>query len=416
MQNISPSTYLKTSFFIATFLLIHFGVSAQDLKFTKTPLDTTSQKLSMDANYNRPTFKIGNTGVAIGGYFEANSIYSVEDGITDGLSFQARRMSLLLSGSISKRIKFLSEIEFEEGGKEIEIEYAAIDIAFDPLVNLRTGIIVNPIGSFNQNHDGPKYEFVERPNEAVDLLPGTFSNVGVGLYGKTYKGNWIFGYEAYLSNGFDSSIIDNENDRTSLPATKENPERFSENFSGQPLVTTKLAIGNKNFGEVGFSYMGGRYNKLEEDGLELDTKARRVDVVAFDFNTVINKTGTAIMGEAAYIWVDVPKTYTQQFGNKQWGWFMDIVQPVLKRKILDWDDATFNFATRLDYVDFNEGRFIQTREKIGDHLFAITPAISFRPTAQTVLRLNYRYEWKTDILNNPNVQTATWYFGISSYF
>ena len=325
-------------------------------------------------------------------------------------------MSLLLSGSISKRIKFLSEIEFEEGGKEIEIEYAAIDIAFDPLVNLRTGIIVNPIGSFNQNHDGPKYEFVERPNEAVDLLPGTFSNVGVGLYGKTYKDNWIFGYEAYLSNGFDSSIIDNENDRTSLPATKENPERFSENFSGQPLVTTKLAIGNKNFGEVGFSYMGGRYNKLEEDGLELDTKARRVDVVAFDFNTVINKTGTAIMGEVAYIWVDVPKTYTQQFGNKQWAWFMDIVQPVIKRKILDWDDATFNFATRLDYVDFNEGRFIQTGEKIGDHLFAITPAISFRPTAQTVLRLNYRYEWKTDILNNPNIQTATWYFGISSYF
>ena len=52
MQNISPSTYLKTSFFIATFSLIHFGVSAQDLKFTKTPSDTTSQKLSMDANYN----------------------------------------------------------------------------------------------------------------------------------------------------------------------------------------------------------------------------------------------------------------------------------------------------------------------------------------------------------------------------
>lgn len=396
--------------------MIHFNSSAQDLKFKRTPTDTIRPVLSMDANYNRPSFTIGNTGISIGGYFEANSIYAVEEGITDGLSFQARRMSLLISGSISKRIKFLSEIEFEEGGKEIEIEYAAVDIAFDPLVNFRAGIIVNPIGAFNQNHDGPKYEFVERPNEAVDLLPGTFSNVGFGLYGKTYSGNWIMGYEAYLSNGFDSAVIDNEFSRTSLPASKDNPDRFDENYSGKALFTGKIAIANKHFGEVGFSYMGGQYNKVEDDGLQLDEKARRVDVVAFDFNTVIKATNTAIGGEFAYVWVDVPKTYTQQFGNKQWGYYVDVVQPVLKRKMFDWDDATFNLAARLDYVNFNEGRFTQTNGKIGDDLIAITPAISFRPTAQTVLRLNYRYEWKTDILNNPSEQTATWYFGISTYF
>lgn len=415
MQRILSSTYPKTILFLTAFL-INFGLSAQDLKLSRTPADTTQHKLSMDANYSRPTLALGNSGVAIGGYFEANTIYAVEDGITDGLSFQARRMSILLSGSISKRIKFLSEIEIEEGGKDITIEYAAVDVAFDPLFNFRGGIIVNPIGTFNQNHDGPKYEFVERPNEAVDLLPGTFSNVGFGFYGKTYKGNWILGYEAYLSNGFDSSIIDNETDRTSLPETNSNPERFEENFSGQALVTTKLALAHKKYGEIGISYMGGQYNKVEDDGAQLDTKARRVDVFALDFNTTIRKTGTAITGETAFVWVDVPETYTQQFGNKQWGWFLDIVQPVLKRKILDWDEAPFNVAARLDYVDFNEGKFTQTSGEIGDHLFAITPAISFRPTAQTVLRLNYRYQWQTDILNNPKVQTATWYFGISTYF
>lgn len=414
MHQTLPSTSLKLFLLSLSLILPQFSLFAQDFK--RAVQDSTEHKLSMDANYNRPSFSLGNTGIAIGGYFEANSIYSVEDGITDGLSFQARRMSLLLSGSISKRIKFLSEIEFEEGGKEIEIEYAAIDIALDPLLNLRGGIIVNPIGAFNQNHDGPKYEFVERPNQAVDLLPGTFSNVGFGLYGKTYKNNWIFGYEVYLSNGFDTSIIDNETDRTSLPETKENPERFGENFSGQPLVTGKIAIAHKNYGEIGFSYMGGQYNKLEDDGFQLDSKARRVDVLAFDFNTVIKKTGTSILGETAFVWVDVPETYTQQFGNRQWGWYLDVVQPVVKRKIMDWDNATFNLAARLDYVDFNEGTFTQTSGEIGDHLLAITPAISFRPTPQTVIRLNYRYQWQTDILNNPNVQTATWYFGISSYF
>lgn len=139
-------------------------------------------------------------------------------------------------------------------------------------------------------------------------------------------------------------------------------------------------------------------------------------MVAIDFHTTINKTGTTILGEGAYVWVDVPETYTQQFGDQQWGWFVDVVQPVLKRKILDWEDAAFNVAARLDYVDFNEGKFIQTGGEIGDNLFAVTPAISFRPTPQTVLRINYRYQWQKDIVNNPTVKTATWYFGISTYF
>jgi hypothetical protein len=89
-----------------------------------------------------------------------------------------------MSSSISKRIKFLSELEFEDGGKEIAIEFASVDVEFHPLANFRAGIIVNPIGAFNQNHDGPKWEFTDRPISATQMLPGTFSNVGAGLYGK----------------------------------------------------------------------------------------------------------------------------------------------------------------------------------------------------------------------------------------
>ncbi len=35
---------------------------------------------------------------------------------------------------------------------------------------------------------------------------------------------------------------------------------------------------------------------------------------------------------------------------------------------------------------------------------------------KTVFRINYRYEWNTDILNNPAERAATWYMGFSSYF
>mgnify|MGYP001173194688 FL=1 len=378
--------------------------------------DSIQESMNMDAVYDRPFLTFDKFPVNLGGYLEANSIYSIEDGLSEGLSFQARRLTLFVSASISKRIKFLTELEFENGTEEIAIEFASMDIALHPLLNLRGGIILNPIGSFNQNHDGPKWEFVERPDVSTNLLPATFSNAGFGIYGKAYKGAWTLGYEAYLTDGFDTSIIDNVEERTFLAAVKENSSRFEENFSGNPLLTGKFAIKHRKLGELGISYMGGTYNRQEVDGLQVDTKSRSVDVLALDLNTAIKKTGTRFIGEMAYIWVDVPDTFTQQFGNRQVGFFVDIVQPVLKTEVLDWEDAVLNLSLRTDYVDYNIGRFAQTNTNIGDDLFAITPALSFRPTPQTVLRINYRYQWQQDILNNPASRTATWYFGFSTYF
>jgi hypothetical protein len=183
---------------------------------------TDSLRLNMDAVYNRPFIQIGRLPVALGGYMEANYQYVSENGISEGHQFQFRRLTLFVSSTISQRIKFLSEIEFEDGTKEINIEFASVDFEFAPLFNLRGGIVMNPIGSFNQNHDGPKWEFIDRPISATEMLPATFSNVGFGVYGKKYTQDWVYGYEAYLTNGFDDKIINNSENKTFLPATKEN--------------------------------------------------------------------------------------------------------------------------------------------------------------------------------------------------
>lgn len=409
--------YYHKLVFIGIFIVLSSKINAQkiDSIITRIHADTSKSQLNMDAVYNRPFLAVNKSPVALGGYLEANTLYSSEDGVSEGWSFQARRLTVFMSASITKRIKFLSEIEFEDGAKEIAIEFAALDVSFHPLLNFRGGILVNPIGAFNQNHDGPKWEFVERPDVAANLLPATFSNVGFGLFGKTYKNNWIFGYEAYLTNGFDDSIIDNELSKTFLPASKENEHRFEESSNGKPLFTGKLTVKNRKIGEIGFSYMGGVFNKFEVDGLIVDMQ-RRADVFAIDFNTTIKTTGTYLVGEVAFVNVNVPESYTQQYGDKQKGGFLDIVQPVLRWKVFNWENAVLNLAARLDYVDWNDGTFRETNTTIGDELFAITPAISFRPSAQTVFRLNYRYQWQKDLLNNPPARKASWLFGFSSYF
>lgn len=406
----------KSVLFFVLIAYSTFSFAQTDSSFIKRiPADTSKLKMNMDAVYDRPFLQMGKVPVAVGGYLEANSSYFQTDGITDGLSFQIPRLTIFLSSTIKKRIKFLTEIEFEEGGKETGIEFACMDIELHPLLNLRGGVVMNPIGAFNQNHDGPKWEFISRPVSATTIIPSTWSNVGFGIYGKYAVNNFVWAYETYLTNGFDDKIISNAENRTWLPAGKLNQERFAESFNGVPLVTAKTAFRHRKMGEIGFSWMGGVYNKFQADGLELDER-RRVDLFAIDMNTVIPKLKTYITGEWVWAMVNVPGSYSQQFGNKQQGGFLDIVQPVIRRKMLGWENSTLNLAFRTEYTDYNVGTFDETGGNIFDHVFAIVPGISFRPSQQTVIRANYRYHWQRDLLGNPAVRTAGFQFGFSTYF
>lgn len=407
---------MKKAILLILLFLNLIAYSQTDSSFIKRiQTDTSNMKLNMDAVYNRPFLQMGKLPVSIGGYIEANSSYFGTDGVTEGLSFQIPRMTIFISSTIKKRIKFLSEIELEEGGKEIAIEFASMDIELHPLFNLRGGVIMNPIGGFNQNHDGPKWEFISRPISSTTIIPSTWSNVGFGIFGKYGRNNLVWAYEFYATNGFDDKIIANDQNRTWLPESKKNKERFEESFNGEPLYTAKTALRHRKIGEIGFSWMGGIYNKFMDDGIRLDKK-RRIDLFAIDFNTTIPVIKTTINGEWVWASLDIPTTYTQQFGDKLQGGFVDIVQPIIRRKILGWENATINIAARLEYADYNVGTFRENGENISDHIYAVVPGLSFRPSPQTVIRLNYRYHWQTDLLGNPAARTAGIQFGFSTYF
>jgi hypothetical protein len=391
------------------------GAASAQVDSTAGAQDTSRVRMNVDAVYSRPLQRTGFAGVALGGYVEANTRYEGTDGVTEGLSFQLPRLTIFIASDISRRIRFLTEVELEEGGREINIEFASVDFAFDPLFVLRGGIVLNPIGAFNQNHDGPRWHFVDRPLSSTTIIPSTWSNVGFGIHGKRSGAAWSWAYEAYLTNGFDATIIDNPQGRTWLPAAKENPERFEESANGIPLVTLKTAVHRSGLGEVGLSWMGGIYNHFQDDGLTLDTR-RRVDVVAIDFNSSFGWGGPELIGEWAWTMVDVPDTYTQQYGERQQGGFLDIIQNLLSRPMLGWEEARLDAAIRVDRVDYNVGSFTETGGDIGDDVVGVTGGIAFLPEQGVIVRANYGYRWTHDLLGNPPSRTATITLGISAYF
>ncbi len=408
--------YNFKSIFLFIFLLSSLVNAGQtDSLIKRTPIDTSKGNLNMDAIYNRPFLTAGKLPIAIGGYLEANTQYASTNGISDGFSFQMRRMTLFFSSSIAKKIKFLSELEFEDGTKEIGLEYCALDFEMDPLFNLRGGVIMNPIGGFNQNHDGPRWDFIDRPLSATNIIPSTLSNAGMGAHGKYFSRDIIIGYEFYLTNGFDNRVIDNTEGRTSLKAGKSNLEKFEESNSGTPMYTGKLAFRNRKIGELGLSYLTGIYNKFQVDGLQIDNK-RSATVMAIDFNTSFFKNKLMITGEYAKVMVDVPQAYGQQYGNQQWGAYTDVIYTIAQHTMFGWRKAKLNIGVRGEMADYNVGTFKESGTKIGDDIWAIVPTIAFRPTGTTVIRLNYRIQKAHDILNNAPSNTGIIQFGFSSYF
>ena len=384
--------------------VIVYGVALLTLG---TPVEAqVDSTLAQEGIYDRPF--IGSvSSTSVGGYVEGNTNYFVEDGITEGFSMERRRFNIFLYSAVSPRVRFLAELEFEHGTEEIELETALVDFQVRPSLVLRAGIILPQIGYLNQNHDSPKWDFVDRPLVTTDVIPSTLSEVGAGVYGRGVSGGLILSYDLYMTNGLGKSVVGNELGRTDI-ASGKSEDRFEEDNNGSPAVSGRVGLRRPGLGEVGLSYYGGYYNSFRFEGEEVDDR-RWLGIAAVDFGGSVGPA--ALRGELAYATIDVPAGMSELFGSRQWGVHLDIVAPVWRPR-----DAMVAVGLRLERVDYNRGTFSSTGQPIRDDVTAVVPGISLRPTPGTVFRANYRYHWTRDFVGNPTIRTAGFQLGFATYF
>ena len=361
--------------------------------------------------YQRP-FLITAGRTAVGGYAEGNANYFRTDGISEGFSMELRRFNIFLFSSVGRRLRFISELEFEHGVEEIALETALVDVTVTPSFVLRAGILLPPIGAFNVNHDSPRYDFVERPLVSTRIIPATLSEVGFGAHGRLAPPGFSLSYDAYLVNGLGDGVVNNSTGRTDL-ASGKSESRFEEDNNGSPAFSGRVAAQLRRWGEVGLSYYGGIYNTFRVEGEIVDEK-RRLSIVAADFNTEIGTL--SLRGEAAWVSVNVPNDLAELMGDRQWGVYLDAVLPVWRPRIRGLAAPVVDLGLRLERVDFNRGSFASTDQKIFDELSAVTASLSFRPVSGTVFRANYRRESFRDPQGNPPSKTGGFQVGFATYF
>lgn len=133
-------------------------------------------------------------GVSIGGYGEflyENYASVREDGspATATDQFDALRAIIYVGYKFNDRLLFNSEIEVEHAD-EIFLEFAYVDYMIGDGVGVRGGMLLAPMGLVNELHEPPIFLGTERPLTESRIIPTTWRENGVGLFGGSDAVSW----------------------------------------------------------------------------------------------------------------------------------------------------------------------------------------------------------------------------------
>lgn len=112
----------------------------------------------------------------------------------------------LETGQGSENLEY--ESEFEKGG-EVALEQFHITRFILPALNVRAGHLIIPVGLTNAHHEPINFFGTSRPEGETTLLPCTWHETGLEVFGRFGRGYAQFDYEAMVvaglnPNGFNS--------------------------------------------------------------------------------------------------------------------------------------------------------------------------------------------------------------------
>jgi hypothetical protein len=367
-----------------------------------TARDTVDRPFVRGGVYDKPFLTRLGGRTTIGGYAEAHARWERVDGRRDEAGFEAKRFNLFTNTRVSDFVRIGAELEFEDGGSEIKLEYAAIDVRIHPSLTLRGGMLLSPLGKFNLSHDSPLNEFTDRPLVSTELLGVALSEPGFGAFGQVgFARTGRFTYEVYATNGFHDGLITDSEAGTRIALGRGN----TEDNNGSPAVVGRVAVSPVRSAEVGVSAHHGAYNVFTSEGAKIDER-RNLTIVAVDAESRV--AGVQVNGEAALASIDVPPGLDGIYAGRQRGFYAEAVRTFGRGVVRTMPSSSFAAKMRVDYVDFDTDRVGQTTGQL-------SLGVNFRPTQDSVLKLDYVRGRGRDEFNNP-ADHAFVLFSLATYF
>lgn len=328
-------------------------------------------------------------GVSLGGYGEAvyqNFGAEREDGAPSGRGdrIDLVRNIVYVGYKFDERILFNSELEFEhattgEGAEEkgeVSVEFGYLDFKPWKSVGLRAGLVLVPMGFVNELHEAPVFHGARRPQVESSIVPTTWRENGVGLFGETGPLQWRTYLVAGLSSGgFEGSGIREGRQGGSDSLAEDLALTGRVDYTGVAglLVGASFFTGDSGQG-AGF---GGRvslvdlHGQYEHRGLRLRALAARTSVA----DAALINAANGLAGD-------------ESVGERQYGWYAEAAYDVMTlRPAGQWSVAPFVRYERLDTQDRVPAGF--ERDPANERT-VLTAGVGVKPRANVVLKVDFQ--------------------------
>ena len=332
---------------------------------------------------------------AFGGYGELTlNVPSNAPGVVD-----LRRFVLFFGHNFTDRIRFYSEFEVEHAvvsstdKGEAEIEQAYLDGLLSRRINLRGGLILMPMGIINVYHEPPSFNGVDRPDVDRFVIPSTWREPGLGIFGELAEG---LRYQLYFVNGF------NANGFTAESAVDEGHQEAqlarASDCGGIARLDYEPFLGTV-FGASAY---------VASSGNTLTSTVGHVPVGLFDVDARFHKRGFTARAEVAMLFIgDAGKlnaalssgTPEQQaagpVASRSRGGYAEVGYDVL-RILAPSSEQTLNAFTRFDYVDTQVGVPAGLVPRLEFRRYSQMVGLVYKPIPQIALKMDYRRRWLGD--------------------
>ena len=350
------------------------------------------------------------TGTTIGGYGELTlNVPTNSPGVID-----MRRFVLFFGHDFSDRIRFYSEVEVEHAISsatdqgEFEIEQAYLDGLLSRRINLRGGIILMPVGIINVYHEPPSFNGVDRPDVDTFVIPTTWREPGIGIFGELAEG---LRYQAYLVNGF------NANGFTAESAIREGHQEAQLAHAGDVGGVLRLdyePILGTVFGAS--AYRGTSRNTLP-------ASLGNVPVSLFEADVRTRRGAFSARAEAAVLFIGDAAPLNQVLAaaspeqaeagpvsSQARGGYLEAAYDVLSLMAPESNQALNAFA-RLDYADTQADVPAGFQSRLEFRRVSEVFGLVYRPIPQIALKADYRFRQLGDGTSNRELASAiTWLF------
>ncbi len=345
---------------------------------------------------DKPYLRSLGQGAILGGYMDMEFEWT-----DDGSTFDQHRFVPFITGHVSDRVTVSAEIEFEHGGNpdasgEIKLEYAVMDFRLSEGLQFRGGVVLSPLGSFNLLHDTPLNDLTARPVVSRQLIPTTLSESGMGFFGTLYPGEEsVFSYEAYLVNGFDEGVITGDAGEEKLRVRSGRGSQKQDNNDDKAIVA-RAGFSPTLGANVGVSVHSGKYDNAGEHRLTISALDAKWSLGALE-----------LQGEAALVNADVDQVMMPTLAEKQSGVYGQVNYHLLHDAVLE--GSVFTAVVRGDWVDFDT-------DQDGDCEEGVTLGLNFRPTEETVFKMDYNWAWHTPVAGEKDDAEGRFFFSFATYF